>query len=282
MEAAFALLLPLIAGYLYVSGSKRVKYKYSREEGHRLYFRIAFYGVCLFIASAVLAALLNWWVSHYCWYRSTQAFAIEMIRPILKEPDKASSQLAFFVICVLTMALGLLAAFVSNRVFVGKTRDALLEAAAENDLEQLLLVAHIEEKPISITLTSSKVYVGYVLHTPEPRSDRRVVALLPYMSGYRKKTGKVVFTTFYDEIYAERAKERDDEESNDFRLILPIDKFMSVSFFDVQTYAVFNAAASTSAPVHRRVKIHTDTGRRPRSQPAGSAGTPSESSGNDL
>lgn len=263
MEAAFALLLPLIAGYLYLSGAKRQKYKYSREDGHRLYFRVAFYGVCFFLTAAIVAGLTNWWLSRYCWYISAQTFAIETARPLLKDPEKAAGQLAFIVVCMVTIGFGPLAAFVSNRVFSGKTRDALLEAAADSDLEQLLLLAHIEEKPISVTMASHKVYVGFVLHTPEPRADRRVLALLPYMSGYRKETGKVEFTTFYDQIYKERAKERDDDESNDFRLVLPIDKMLSISFFDVATYAAFNAIGAKDKTA-RRLNVHTDRGRRPR------------------
>jgi len=41
LEPGFALLLPLVGGYLYVVGYSATQYLIAREEGDRLYFRVA-------------------------------------------------------------------------------------------------------------------------------------------------------------------------------------------------------------------------------------------------
>ncbi len=175
---------------------------------------------------------------------------IEAMTPLLKDRTTAAPQAAFFIICLGTVALGRLGAPLVNKLFVQETYDAIWKAAENDDLEELLLEAVAQLKPVSITLTSSKVYVGLVLQTPEPRTTRRTIALLPLMSGFRTETGKLQFTTYYDQIYQER--ETDDDESNDFKLVLPLDKMLSVAFFDVAIYERFNVVTTR----WRRVKVH--------------------------
>jgi hypothetical protein len=254
LEAAFALLLPLVAGYLYVSSCNQLKYKLARDDGHRLYFRIAYFGVLHFLLTAAVLSLAYWFLEDQSAFQEARDRAVELVKPLLKEPEKApDAQVGFLLICTLSVALGRFLPHADNSLFKGKAEQAVLDAASQDDLELLLLEAAIQYKSISVTTSSGKVYVGLVVQTGEPKTNRRVIALLPFMSGYRTETGKVIFTTFYDEIYQERAKERDDEESNDFRLILPTDKLVSISFFDIKVYEAFNVKDKQVAP--RRVKI---------------------------
>lgn len=51
-------------------------------------------------------------------------------------------------------------------------------------------------------------------------------ALQPLMSGYRNDRGKVTFTTFYDTQIAQAPNEANKGE---FRLVLPVDKILSMS-----------------------------------------------------
>ena len=69
------------------------------------------------------------------------------------------------------------------------------------------------------------------------------------MSGFREEEGKVTFTTFYDQFY----RDENVSDKDDFKLVLPIDKMTSLSFFDVAVYAKFNVA-NTSQGSYRRVK----------------------------
>ena len=69
----------------------------------------------------------------------------------------------------------------------------------DNDsLERLLFhVALYEDLMVEMTLSSGKVYVGWVLGGTAIR-DRKYVEIMPVVSGYREKeTRKVWFTTKY-------------------------------------------------------------------------------------
>jgi hypothetical protein len=243
LDAALALFLPLVGGYLFVVGYTALKYRVAREEGHRLYFRVAYHGVCLFLVSLVICGLLYALCKDLVWFGSLQASMVDAVRPLLKSPDHAGAQLGFIVICLGSIVLGRASPPILNRLFKGRINDALWTAAQESELEELLLEAMALLRTISITMSSSKVYVGLVLTTPEPKTERRVIALLPYMSGYRTETGKVNFTTYYDQFYTDPQ-----EDADQFRLILPIDKMLSLSFFDVNVYADFQR---NSPPVLR-------------------------------
>jgi hypothetical protein len=270
LDVAFALLLPLIAGYLYVSACDQLKFKQSRDEGHRLYFRIAYFGLLCFLLSAILIGLADFFFGKNEVFADIKLASIALARPLLKTPESAAAQVGFVAACIGAVMMGRFLPHADNFFFKSKAEQAALDAAQQDDLEMLLLEAAVQYKSISVTTSSNKVYVGLVLQTGEPKTNRRVIALLPLMSGYRGETGKVTFTTFYDEIYQERAESRDDEETNDFRLILPMDKIASVSFFDVNVYASFNEKGKP--PPRRRVKVPSRLMISPRSRKPGEQG----------
>jgi hypothetical protein len=247
LDAAFALLLPLIAGYLYIRDSTVLRYKAAREDGHRLYFRIAFYGTVLFCVSLAMMSLGYVLVRHYEWFERCWALLLAGVKPLMKVQDQAAGQLALFLICLFSVALGWASPRIINRLMKRTIERALFDAVADNDLEKLLVEALHGVKTISVTLSSNKIYVGAVLTTPEPRSDRRSIAMLPYMSGYRRDDGKVMFTTFYDQVYATAEEGNKDE----FRLVVPLEKIVTVSFFDVAVYARFNALTPEHSAVRR-------------------------------
>lgn len=237
MDPTIALLLPLIGGHQFIVGYTALKYKVAREDGHRLYFRVAYHGVCLFVISLLIFAGIYWALNQYAWFPAVEATLIGIAKPLLKSPENIPPQLGFFIVCLISVALGRIGPMVLNKLNKSRIDQALWKAAEENELEELLLEALGQLRTVSITLSSNKVYVGLILTTPEPKTERRVIALLPYMSGYRTETGMVIFTTYYDQFYKEDDPESDAEK---FRLVLPVDKMLSVSFFDVDTYAHFN------------------------------------------
>ena len=240
MDAAFALLflLPLVGGSLFAKECTFVKYVAAREDGHRLYFRVAYYGIMLFVLSLVLWSLVYGVLHRYEWFRATQQFLAAVLQPLLKDRSQADGQLGFVLVCLTSVPLGRCLPLAVNRLMKQTNEQALWAAVETNELEELLLEAMSYAKSISITLSSNKVYVGLVVGAFEPRTERRAIALQPLMSGYRNDRGKVTFTTFYDTQIAQAPNEADKGE---FRLVLPVDKMLSISFFDVETYARFNA-----------------------------------------
>lgn len=237
MDAVFALVLPLVGGFFVIREATFVKYKAAREDGHRLYFRIVYYGTWLLIWSYLLLYGVRAGLMHLDWYPPFEVATVNELRQLLKDGQQDRARLGFVIACFVAMLLGRLAPHLANKVTRKSSLDALIEAVSQNEFEELLVDAVTMAKSVLITLTSGKVYAGFVLTTPEPRTERRVLALLPLISGYRSETHQVVFTTFYDEIYAQ------DENADDgnFRLIIPIDKILSAAFFDPVIYEKFNS-----------------------------------------
>ncbi len=153
MDAAFALLLPLVGGYLYIRGCNGLRYKAAREDGHRLYFRVAYHGIFLFVASLAVLGVAYWLLHGYPWFVQIEAFLAGTLGPLLKEPNQANGQLAFLLVCLFSVALGRLAPIAINAIFKHTTQEQLWAAAAENELEEFLLEALGEAKSISVTLT---------------------------------------------------------------------------------------------------------------------------------
>ncbi|HEY4068365.1 MAG TPA: hypothetical protein VGM74_15800, partial [Burkholderiaceae bacterium] len=90
-------------------------------------------------------------------------------------------------------------------------------------------------------------------------SPAKYFKIQPWMSGYRGADGTVTFNTFYDEILADfEADPAHEAAIETFQLVIPIDKVLTASGFDVQAYERFleerdaggadGAAAETDSP----------------------------------
>lgn len=238
MELTALLLLPLVGGYLFANTCNATRFRAAREEGHRLYFRAAFYGVLLFFVSAVIRLLL---VKAWPAYRTWEAGILAAIQPILKDGKEDSAivvLLAFFA-----MGIGWLAGHVFNRL-LGET--PWLRAAIQDDeFEALLHHALARAMPVALTMENGKVYVGFVRKTFKPKVARKNFRILPLMSGYRDSAGKINFTTFYDKAYEQvRQSSRPAKlYLEDFEMVFPTERVQSAGLFDVQTYSEFQKFA---------------------------------------
>lgn len=262
MEAAAALLLALVGGYLFTHEFYLTRYKAAREDGHRLYFRAAFLGSLLLVASLFIVAATAWLGPLVPGYSAINGFVLEHIGELLFKPtDNIHAQFNFAIACLLAMLLGNPAARFLNWVFAGRRDKALWEAISKDELEDMLMRALVLAKPVQITMSNAKVYVGFVSRTPEPHTVRKQVTLVPLMSGYRNVEGKVTFTTFYDRLYA---KLGDDFDEDDFRIVLPIDKCLSFALFDIQTYARFQERDEDEASKDSEISIDASSPASPR------------------
>ena len=138
-------------------------------------------------------------------------------------------------------------------LFVGRKR-WLLQAMKGDDLEQLLYNGLTRRVPICITTGDNKVYVGFVVGTPDPTKPRKTVSLLPLMSGYRdRETQRLNFITFYTEIYGTNRANPDDQlpaplshlQARDFVTLIPIEKMSSCRLFDLAAYEAFGTPRAT-------------------------------------
>lgn len=110
------------------------------------------------------------------------------------------------------------------------------------DFELILLRSLEQTIPVSVTLKSAKVYVGYVVGVITPGDPRDMLRILPYVSGFRRPSDfKVEFTTFYTAIYKKirEAGGLSHLSAENFKLALPIADIQSISLFDIAAYVEF-------------------------------------------
>lgn len=246
MDVALALILPLIGGFLFVSETVHFKFKTAREDGHRLYFRVSYYGFVLFLASALIYFGFWYFRDHLPWMVWLHQQLVDFIGPALKEPARASGYVRFLCICAFSVLIGRWLPPIINRCTENTkpAKRAVKDAASKDELEDLLVEAVSNQKAIQVTMSSGKVYVGLPIGTAEPRATRRAIAMLPLISGYRDEKQEVEFTTHYDKAFDPNKP----KEANNFRLVLPADKIVSAAFFDIQTYARFNVPKIPPVP----------------------------------
>lgn len=236
MELTALLLLPLVGGYIFANACNATRFRAVREEGHRLYFRAAFYGVFLFFFATLLRILLvRIWPDYREWEREVLA----SIQPILKDGKEDSAIVV--LLAFIAMLLGAVSGPILNRTFLGE--GPWLKAAIKDDeFEALLHRAVARAMPIALTMENRKVYVGFVSKTFEPKMTRKNFRILPLMSGYRNESGKTIFTTFYDKAYELVGVDEGRSPRlllEDFEIVFQTDKVDSAGLFDVPTYNEF-------------------------------------------
>ena len=250
MDTVLLFALPLVGGLIFCSEWNRTRWLVAREEGHRLYFRAVLYGALIF---ATVAFARQWFESQFPSMASLEASIKTSIKPMAKDPASADALADLSITCFVAMLAGWPLAKLLNLLF---RRNYWLRRAIRKDaLEAFLLDAADREFPIEATMDSGKVYVGYVVAGFDPATSRKVIKLLPLMSGYRKvETHKVTFTTFYLQLYgsnfaANRTVELpaplDHLRPEDFITVLPADRIGSCRLFDTTAYLEFQKTKPT-------------------------------------
>ena len=94
-------------------------------------------------------------------------------------------------------------------------------------------------RPIAVTLSDSKVYVGLVLSRPSLNPHEKYFRLLPTLSGYRDETRDLHLTTNYARLL--EAIEREDDilagyRAEELQILLPLDQVASARLFDEDVF----------------------------------------------
>jgi hypothetical protein len=241
LEPTLALVLALIGGFRFVETWRRQRFALAREEGHRLYFAAAYAGAVLFTVSALLLLILHLFAQSFALAQQVEAKVVDVTALLLKDQKPNAAAALIIAASILSLILG--GPFAQLLNLAGRHKDetsaeadarVLADALQYDALELMLIEATQSTQQVMVTLTTGKVYVGFVLGTADPKKDRKVIELLPLMSGYRDEKQKVTFTTFYDELIRGESVDEDD-----LRLVVMLDKVQSLSYFDSETYAKF-------------------------------------------
>lgn len=223
------LLLGLVAGYVFIQHYEVLRYKVAREDGHKLYFRSAFWGIPVTLATTLLLTLLAKAVLSIDSWQSLQ-------RLFLNFTDSKKELLIAGLVSSPIMAVGYAKLF---NLFTNRDKH-FQEALKENEFEMLLVTSTYRGMPVMVSMDDRKVYVGFIYKTGDPaKQERAYFSMIPIMSGVRNEQGQVGFTTYYEPIYESGGDEMEHLKVKDFALILPVARLVSARLFDKTAYTKF-------------------------------------------
>lgn len=220
------LLLPLLGGYVFISYWHHTRFDAKRYTGERLIFHAALAG-CFFLA---LAYIITHAAAHF--------------KPEIAEAWKAVVPFDYSGTSVLAFCLAATAWLPLNGTISRREHEAEKAVEQWGDFLEILIIQSIAgAKQISLTLTTGKVYIGFVTRSIDPAFDRRYLQIMPTLSGFRdSKTRDLIITRDYAQAYA-RLIEADSTflvtMAEEFQLVIPTAEIVSANLFDPDVYAIF-------------------------------------------
>ena len=221
------LLVPALAGYLFLRLSNSTRFDLYRETGHHVVFQSAIAGAILFFVSRIIVMVVNDCVSDVGdWWKD-----------VLPMPYSGTAAGTFLV--------ALMAVWVGNQL----GRSNLLAAqqkAARRAGDQISLVidqAIIEERFVELSLASGGFYVGRPFEGTFGQRDDGAVAIIPVVSGYRDEaTQHLVIARNYapavDRLLASG-------KVGDARVAFPMREIVAARLFDLDDYIASLEGEST-------------------------------------
>lgn len=238
------ILIPLIAGYIFLFTFNLTKYYNIRVERQRLIF------------NSLICTLFLAFISYnldYLFLRSN--FSIFGSQPISFYRTQISLYIGKVVgenhvvygmkqsilILLLSYPLGKFL----NLVFWRKFAFEYTITRWGNQLDRLFWFSLTEKKDekklLMITTKSHKVYIGYVNKISEPLGET-YIRIIPNFSGYRNKDDlRIDITTKYTDIIKDLVEKNAKKEIDEkLGIIIPVSEILIVSKFDSEIFGRFN------------------------------------------
>lgn len=105
-----------------------------------------------------------------------------------------------------------------------------------------------DRRPIAVTLSDHKVYIGFVLTRPNLHPREKYFQLLPTLSGYRDEARRLHLTTNYQPFYERLLKKPQRAKRyklQDFQILIPFESILCATVFDAE---LFREAFSGTLP----------------------------------
>jgi hypothetical protein len=213
-------LFPVLAGYVFINVFFLTRFRAQRHDGYRLVIESLLCGVFIF----ALARLATMWIHRTQWGSLVEHW---MQTDGMTYPYAGTAFVA---------GVGaFLVARVANRILGIEWAKQRIIQRHDNGFLRLFHKALMESKMVSVTLASRKVYIGYVIRTPNFSPEEQFVGLLPVVSGYREKdTLELIVTTKYFQ-----AIKAGTTPPHDFEVTLALGSIESASLFDPAAYPHF-------------------------------------------
>ncbi|HGA1774101.1 TPA: hypothetical protein ACIRM2_000616 [Escherichia coli] len=232
--------------------------------------KVAALGTYCLIASVIIAAAIKYkWPDFHLVHDMVETFNVTS-KP---ETDRIYMWLLLLSVTSIFFSLCYVSAvWVKNLLFgffyKRDIYEGILEAMKARVLRKtysqgsldLLLLDAIEsdpKKPMLITLSSNKVYVGIINGSGEPTENQgphQHISFVPLMSGYRNKENlSVTFTNAYPgEIQIKRSaaiKGISKKKVQGLEIMVSIDEISHISWFDFEVYKATNNKVETNGYV---------------------------------
>lgn len=264
MVTTVLLLCALVGGFAYSEIFELSKQHTARLTGYRLYFRSIFYAVVVAFYSLLLhIVFLDWDFTREKYIQLSVFLGKTMIPGGNHDTYEILGQDAKVTILLMSMPLGVTLGHLFNlynqrifldfsipftnfRPFYALQKIFIYRAIRYNDFEKMIAESAYYFRPILFTLKSFKIYIGWAVAAPHPSSERRMVRILPLVSGYRdQEKHELVFVNNYFEIFNIITSDHDDSldhlDIKDFEVVFPVDQISSVHIFDFKAYRSFEA-----------------------------------------
>ncbi len=107
-----------------------------------------------------------------------------------------------------------------------------LKSLRKNELDKFVYQQLINKGIIMITLENNKVYIGWPVEIIN-EEDSKWLGIIPMWSGYRDLQKGVHIQTNYSTVFG-------DQSSNQNRMLISVEKIVTVQPFDEETFIAFN------------------------------------------
>lgn len=218
------LLLPILAGYVFINIWNLTRFRAQRHDGYRLVIESLFFGVAIFAGARFIVIWIH---------------TLPLGTHVESIIQRSGLGYPFLGTGILATVLALTLALIGNAAINNERAKKIIVNRQDNGFMRLFHKAAIESRMVSVTLSCKKVYIGYIVSTPNLSPEEQFVGILPVVSGYRDRdTLRLMITTNYG-----RAMSSSSIPSRDFEITLALASVEIASFFDPDSYPLFDEAS---------------------------------------
>lgn len=238
MSASFLLVVLIIAIGYSASGFLPLRYRMAKLSGYLQYGAIIQLGIlCLGITAAAsgLFRALFMSIVHEVEFNFWASLS-------LIEDNVVRFSFSLFIVLLLMQKA-------ANRYYYEKKKEQLIyniHREHRDELDMILVTNAESENLLLFILDTEKVYLGWVVNTPNPLADKehQYIRILPLKSGYRDKERRIVFNTDYEAVYDMKTYSDDDGkvriiQTKDFEKVIPRQSIKSVNIFNPDIFGSF-------------------------------------------